>query len=114
MNTHDKLTKSSTLALALAALFVGSTQIGAAGQSSLLWAEHLKDAHEASGQRPQTLVRTPCIEAEAEAKHAVKPIWAEHFKRAYAPSVEQTEFAAVATHQSALKVSPLRKTTLPC
>jgi len=114
MNTQNTSAKSSTLALALAALFVGSTQIGAAGQSSLLWAEHLKDAHEASGQRPQTLVRTPCIEAEAEAKHAAMPIWAGHFKRAYAPSVEQTEFAAVATHQSALKVSPLHNAAVPC
>jgi len=107
MNTHSKLTKSSALALALAALFVASFQTSAAEQSSLLWAEHLKDACKTGGEISQSAIREPRFETDAKRRPLL--IWAGHFKEAYTPSLERTEFASV----DSLGVSA-RKTTPAC
>lgn len=112
MNTHNISAKSSALALALAALLVGSSQISAAGQHTLLWAEHFKDAYKAPGERSQVVFRTPC--SEADAKQSAVPIWAGHFNDAYTPSAQRTEFASVATRGSLHSASPLRDAATPC
>lgn len=112
MNKQNKLAKSSALALALATLFAGSVQTSAAAQTSLLWAEHLKDACQTGDKISHASIRAPGFETDA--KRSTLPIWAGHFKEAYTPSLERTEFASMVSRQSVPRVSPLLKTTAAC
>lgn len=72
MNAQNKLIKSS--ALALAALFVGNSQISAAAQSPLLWTEYFKNACKTGGERSQASIRAPRFETDAKRSTAL--IWA--------------------------------------
>jgi hypothetical protein len=114
MNAPNKLIKSSTLALALATLFVGSFQISAAEHSSLLWAEHFKDACKA-GELSQASVSLNAFRAfryGCEAKHRAG------LGRAFQTGVHTIRkpggVCGGLRHQSVATVAPARKVVASC